>query len=214
VKPDVTAPDKFSSTEAPGSFDGTSAASPAAAGLAALLWQMSPDADQATVRKRLLTAATPIGAPHPNNAFGYGEIAAPGAPKRRTLPSVEILDYLRSHEGDVRDPDLRLKIGFSPGDYPIGFHATLSFSASAPCHCLLYYHDPGGWSLRYSEEKPVSGEKDLGSLIFVDPPGPGELILIGSRTPIAWDRFDRNHVPPLTVTAVHFSAISPVEEKK
>jgi len=91
VKPDVTGIDGVSITGA-GKFEnpfyGTSAATPHAAGIAALLLQAAPcllanstgardSADaRATLRSLVLINSVPLGAPIPNNIFGYGRLNA------------------------------------------------------------------------------------------------------------------------------------------
>jgi len=91
IKPDVTGIDGVSITGA-GKFEnpfyGTSAATPHAAGIAALLLQAAPcllanssgarvDADaRTTLRSLVLINSMPLGSPIPNNIFGYGRLNA------------------------------------------------------------------------------------------------------------------------------------------
>ncbi|MGH9430636.1 MAG: S8 family serine peptidase, partial [Terriglobia bacterium] len=101
VKPDATGIDGVSITGA-GKFEnpfyGTSAATPHAAGIAALLLQAAPclvansngardDADaRTTLRSLVLNNSTPLGSPVPNNIFGYGRLNALAAAEQ-TLPA-------------------------------------------------------------------------------------------------------------------------------
>jgi Subtilase family len=94
VKPDVTGIDGVSITGA-GDFEnpfyGTSAATPHAAGIAALLLQAAPcllanstgardDTDaRSTLRSLVLGNSIPLGSPVPNNIFGYGRLDAVAA---------------------------------------------------------------------------------------------------------------------------------------
>ena len=82
VKPDISAPSCVKSTIYPGScFNGTSAASPAAAGMAALLLGRglaSPGMPLAALTRHLVRD---LGPPGPDNAYGAGEILLPAAPE-------------------------------------------------------------------------------------------------------------------------------------
>ncbi len=102
MKPDVTGVDGVSVTGAgnfPTTFFGTSAASPHAGGVAALLLQAAPcllngstgarsNVDARTIlRTLILNNAVDLGAPGPDNVYGAGRIDALAA-ANRTLPSV------------------------------------------------------------------------------------------------------------------------------
>ncbi len=80
IKPDVTAPSCVASTIYQGCFDGTSAASPAAAGMAALLMSRGlavPGMPLAALIKHLVIDRGDAG---PDNAYGAGEIRLPSIP--------------------------------------------------------------------------------------------------------------------------------------
>lgn len=81
VKPDITAPSCVQSTIYSSScFNGTSAAAPAAAGMAALLLGRGlalPGMPLAALTRHLVHD---LGAPGPDNAYGAGEILLPAAP--------------------------------------------------------------------------------------------------------------------------------------
>jgi hypothetical protein len=81
IKPDVSAPSCVSSTVyAPRCFNGTSAASPAAAGMAALLLGRGlalPGMPLAALVRHLVVDLGPAG---PDNAYGAGEIRLPATP--------------------------------------------------------------------------------------------------------------------------------------
>jgi hypothetical protein len=102
TKPDVTAIDGVSTTAA-GDFEnpffGTSAATPHAAGIAALLLEAAPClrsgtagardnvSARMTLRSLILNDAVPLGSSVPNNTFGFGRIDAL-ASADRTVPTV------------------------------------------------------------------------------------------------------------------------------
>ena len=82
IKPDITAPSCVRSTiyPLPFCFNGTSAASPAAAGMAALLLGQGlavPGVPLAALTKHLVHD---LGPPGPDNAYGAGEILLPNVP--------------------------------------------------------------------------------------------------------------------------------------
>ncbi|MCE9534579.1 MAG: S8 family serine peptidase [Planctomycetes bacterium] len=58
-------------------FQGTSAAAPQAAGLAALLWSKAPVARSADIRKQLLDACVDLGQMGPDAETGYGRVRLP-----------------------------------------------------------------------------------------------------------------------------------------
>ena len=88
VKPDVSAPSCVKSTiyPAPNCFNGTSAASPAAAGMAALLLGQGlalAGMPLAALTKHLVVD---LGPPGPDNAYGTGEIRLPATPPTAVNP--------------------------------------------------------------------------------------------------------------------------------
>jgi serine protease AprX len=93
IKPDVVAPGQFvysvegSRVAAPGNFDadqyvrfnGTSAASPLVAGVAALMLQADPTLTPTQLNDSLRTTATDLGPAGPDTIFGYGLVNATAA---------------------------------------------------------------------------------------------------------------------------------------
>ena len=80
VKPDISAPAGFASVAYGGSFQGTSAASPVAAGIAALLQGAGlavPGRSTAALVKHFVTD---LGALGKDNVFGAGKVSLPAAP--------------------------------------------------------------------------------------------------------------------------------------
>lgn len=77
VKPELVAPDGVA-TSVPGFnwFFGTSAATPHAAGAAALLLSANPTFTPAQLSARLTQTAVPLGFPIPNTSYGFGRIDA------------------------------------------------------------------------------------------------------------------------------------------
>ncbi len=99
-KPDVSAPGHQVTAAVPGggyqTLSGTSMASPAVAGVVALLLQKHPDLTNEEVRKALTTSARDIDAPGPDLNSGHGIVDAPAAMKaadrivaERTAPRPE-----------------------------------------------------------------------------------------------------------------------------
>ena len=80
VKPDVTAPSCVHSTIYPTCFNGTSAASPAAAGMAALLLGRGLALPGMPLASLLRHLVKDIGAAGPDNIYGAGEVVLPAAP--------------------------------------------------------------------------------------------------------------------------------------
>ncbi len=81
IKPDISAPSCVKSTVYPtGCFNGTSAASPAAAGMAALLLGRGLAAAGMPLAALTRHLVRDLGAPGPDNAYGAGEILLPAAP--------------------------------------------------------------------------------------------------------------------------------------
>jgi Subtilase family len=80
IKPDISAPSCVKSTIYPVCFNGTSAAAPTAAGMAALLLGQglaAPGMPLAALTKHL---ASDLGPPGPDNSYGTGEIQLPAPP--------------------------------------------------------------------------------------------------------------------------------------
>jgi Subtilase family len=76
-KPDLVAPVPFPSRCRLQAFSGTSAATPQAAGIAALLWSTHPDWTPDRVRRSLLASAHDLGPPGHDWETGYGLIRLP-----------------------------------------------------------------------------------------------------------------------------------------
>jgi hypothetical protein len=113
IKPDVVAPSCITSTVySPGCFAGTSAASPAAAGFAALVLSsgLATGGDPLAAMVRHLTVD--IGAPGPDNASGAGKIELPAPPT--PLPAAAPSAYIPV--GPVRIMDTRTgsPVGIQP----------------------------------------------------------------------------------------------------
>jgi hypothetical protein len=106
LKPELVAPDGVSVTGSggfPSPFFGTSASAPHAGALAALVLSVDPTLNASALTARLTATALPLGAPLPNNIFGYGRADAFTA-----LGPVPLI--LGDYDGDgradiaVRDP--------------------------------------------------------------------------------------------------------------
>lgn len=77
VKPDCVAPVPFPSRIRSSPFDGTSAAAPQAAAIAALIWSTEPHTQAKAIRSRLQEECVDIGAPGPDPETGRGVICLP-----------------------------------------------------------------------------------------------------------------------------------------
>ena len=80
VKPDVSAPAGFASIAFGGPFQGTSAASPVAAGIAALLLGAGLAVPGRPLAALVKHFATDLGAPGKDNVFGAGKVLLPAPP--------------------------------------------------------------------------------------------------------------------------------------
>jgi len=86
IKPDVSAPSCVaSSVYAPMCFNGTSAASPVVAGMAALLFGQGLAVTGMPLAALVKHLAVDLGPPGPDNAYGTGEIRLPAPPTAPTL---------------------------------------------------------------------------------------------------------------------------------
>lgn len=72
LKPEISAPTEVSSVVYRGSFAGTSAATPHVSGAAALVWSRFPNYSREQVIQFLLGRVRDLGAPGPDNDYGYG----------------------------------------------------------------------------------------------------------------------------------------------
>ena len=118
IKPDISAPSCVGSTVYLFCFNGTSAASPAAAGVAALLLGQGlalPGMPLAALTRHLTRDLGPAG---PDNAYGAGEILLPNAP----VPSASATSKFSSLDAPVRLLDTRPMSFVGPanliGPYP------------------------------------------------------------------------------------------------
>ncbi len=80
TKPDVSAPGTNVRSSVPGGgyaeYQGTSMAAPHVTGLAALLFQAQPSLSLSAAEQAMTSNAVPLGAPIPNNDYGWGRIDA------------------------------------------------------------------------------------------------------------------------------------------
>ncbi len=80
IKPDLSAPAGFTSVAWGGAFNGTSAASPVAAGAAALLQGAGLAVPGRSLAALVKHFVNDLGTPGPDNAFGAGKVLLPAAP--------------------------------------------------------------------------------------------------------------------------------------
>lgn len=105
IKPDLVAPGEFSFTTRLGGgylqFDGTSAASPRVAGIAALLLQAQPAATPADLARALFTSARDLGPVGRDNRYGAGLVDAHAA-LDLLGPTVRVVSFSIADPGPPR----------------------------------------------------------------------------------------------------------------
>jgi hypothetical protein len=89
IKPDLTAPSCLpNAAYAPSCFNGTSAATPVAAGAAALVWGSGEATTPQTVGEYMRTHVVDRGIPGPDSVYGTGEIILGDPPPSNSAPQV------------------------------------------------------------------------------------------------------------------------------
>lgn len=117
VKPDLVGPSGVTSSVY-GTFSGTSASSPAVAGIAALLLQAGLATPGPALAAVLRQATVPLGSPVPNNQFGVGVVRLPAVPG--TAPAGQPAAYHPLGE-PTRIVDTRPGSGIGPAGIT-GYH--------------------------------------------------------------------------------------------
>jgi subtilisin family serine protease len=137
LKPDLTAPDRVSTTSlGPGAFPGTSAASPHVAGAAALVKAAHPAMTPAQIKSFLTSRALDVGPPGPDNQFGVGRLSLGAPPTFR-------LTMASAGSGNITSNPAGINCGFRgnacAADFVVG--STVSLRAEANTGWLF-----AGWS--------------------------------------------------------------------
>jgi hypothetical protein len=123
---------KFTTNWPDGNFHGTSAASPNAAAVAALIRSAFPSLTPAQINTYLLAGATPIGSV-PNMTFGYGRVDALGALAQIPAPTISGLQGTTIVGGSSSQP-LPFSIG-GIGTLKVTVTAPIFNAVVAPSNC-------------------------------------------------------------------------------
>jgi hypothetical protein len=140
-------------------FLGTSCASPFVAGVAALLWQQYPSADQ--VREQLIKRAIPAGAPGFDQVYGWGLVSL-DEPVEKTAQA-ELVSISRAQD---------LKATGVPG-FNVVIVFTTTHAKENRIYTSLYFTTPDG--------QPIKADEDAG--VYAD--RKGELRVTSYLTPAA-----------------------------
>lgn len=116
TKPDIVGPDGVSSAAyAPDRFYGTSAATPHAAGVAALVRSANDSASADETNDRLTTTADPLGTPTPDNATGAGLVNAAAAVPPQDPTGAEVPDAINESNDSKVPVDITFDSPPKPG---------------------------------------------------------------------------------------------------
>lgn len=165
LKPELVAPTNVPSRTflaQGGRFAGTSASSPHAAGVAALLFERFHPSTAMQLRSILLQASAPLGRPRPNPFYGYGQLNAararpapsPGTARGLNPGTVTLDDTFggeisfaqldRFRSAGMRQDLFTGRIATDRTLYQIGDPVSVSFSVNAPAVCALLHRDAQG----------------------------------------------------------------------
>lgn len=119
---DITGAGGYSSGDYTATFNGTSAATPFAAGAAALLRSYSPGLTNAQVRQRMRDTAIDMGTPGFDNQTGYGRINAYHALTGTiSVPDIDVSPASLSFIVPVDGNDAAILTIQNTGDYPLNW---------------------------------------------------------------------------------------------
>jgi hypothetical protein len=238
LKPELVAPTNVPSktyVAKGGRFAGTSASSPHASGLAALLLERYRPASAMQLRTLLLQASSPLGVPNPNMLYGYGHLDAarvrPSMPTPRKSRNLGTETVILSNElgGEVtftqleriRETELRqdlftARITADRTLYQFEDAITVSYSANAPAVCALLHRSGDGTYTALTRETRVDGS---GSGSFPPPgqelnaTGPAdreEFLLICASRPVDLSSVNPDDLlPEIAVARAIFDVVPP-----
>lgn len=233
LKPELVAPTNVPSTTyvaQGGRFAGTSASSPHASGLAALLFERFRPATAMQLRTLLLQASAPLGNPRPNSLYGYGQLdasrarPAPTSAKSRGLGigsvtltedfggeiSFAQLDKFR--EAGMRQDLFTGRITTDRTLYQIGDPVSVSFSVNAPGVCALLHRDSAGkYTALIAGVKVEAGEAvATPAMEAAEPVGREELLLLCVAKTVNLAAIDpQEALPEVAVASAIFDIVSP-----
>ena len=133
VAPDDIYVDNVGTSFSNSMFSGTSAASPNAAAVAALIRSAFPSLTPSQVNGYLQAGATPLGGSAPNGTFGYGRVDALGALAQIPAPTISGLQGTTIVGGSSSQP-LPLTIG-GIGTLKVNVTAAIFNAVVAPANC-------------------------------------------------------------------------------
>lgn len=158
-KPDISGYTGLLTSSMQSPFLGTSCAAPFVAGVAALLWQQYPNADQ--VREQLLKRAIPAGAPGFDQVYGWGLVSLDDPVEKAA--KAELVSISRAQD---------LKATGVPG-FNVVVVFTTTHAKENQIYTSLYFTTPDG--------QPIKANEDAG--VYVG--RKGELRVTSYLTPVA-----------------------------
>ena len=217
-KPELVAYDNMALSLFPNGFEGTSAACPHAAGLAALLSQIHPELRGLALRQAVLKYVRPPRGGVTTPAYGLGILDAARMPlpgqetPRVQLPaslgggiSVDALEQLRSVANDFHAFDAKVALHQPQSVYHYNQALKLSFRTSVQAHYVILDRDSSGAYAAVlpgsmEDRSPLDANRDyvypangVDRIRITPPEGHEELILICASEPLKLEELFRHN---------------------
>lgn len=235
LKPELVAPTNVPSRTylaEGGRFEGTSASSPHASGLAALLLERFQPRTAMHLRTMLLQASAPLGKPpHPNSLYGYGRLDASrarpavSAPTNSrglgigtvTLPAhfggeVSFAQLDRWREAVMQQDLFTSRVSTDRTLYQFGDTIEVFFDANAAATCALLYRDNAGTYAAVVPRVEIDPAAGRGSVRFkaAEPAGQEEFILVCASEPVDLNTINPEDArPEIAVSRAIFDVVPP-----